>query len=89
VPLIKKLVKTFENLYTHISINQVWLLWKSKPGDDFQGWHQDMVEHITNTVVINLGSEDNANDLETGQIRSINDEGLHVSTSNQLEKRDI
>ncbi len=48
-----------------------------------------MVEHITNTVVINLGSEDNANDLETGQIRSINDEGLHVSTSNQLEKRDI
>ncbi len=33
-----------------------------------------MVERITNMIVINLGSEDNFDDLAT-------DEGLHASTS--------
>jgi hypothetical protein len=48
-----------------------------------------MVEHITNMIVINLDSEDNANDLETVQIRSVHDKGRLVRTSNESEKGTI
>jgi hypothetical protein len=37
-----------------------------------------MVEHITNTIVINLGSENNSDELAA-------DEGLQVSTTNELD----
>jgi hypothetical protein len=85
VSLIKNLVKTFENLYPHLSIDQVWLLWKSKSGDGFQGCHQDMVECMTHTIVINLGSEDNADDLKMKQIWCLCDQGLDASKSNKYE----
>jgi hypothetical protein len=68
LPLIQKLVDHFETLFPHLAIEQVWLLQKSKDGDDFQGWHQDMVERITNTIVINLGSEDNSNKLAADEV---------------------
>jgi hypothetical protein len=78
LPLIQKLVENFETLFPHLAIEQVWPLWKSKDGDCFQGWHQDMVEHVTNTIVINLGSEDNSDELAA-------DEGLQASTTNELD----
>jgi hypothetical protein len=68
LPLIQKLVDHFETLFPHLAIEQVWLLQKSKDGDGFQGWHQDMVERITNTILINLGSEDNSNKLAADEV---------------------
>ena len=68
LPLIQKLVDHFETLFPHLAIEQVWLLQKSKDGGGFQGWHQDMVECITNTIVINLGSEDNSDKLVADEV---------------------
>jgi hypothetical protein len=48
----------------------VWLLRKSKLGDGFQGWHQDKLTGIMNTIVVNLGYSDdisNKVDEEMGQ----------------------
>jgi hypothetical protein len=58
VPLIKKLVDQFCHLYPHLSIDQVWLIVKSKRGSGFQEWHRDfyLSNKITRTIVINLGS---------------------------------
>jgi hypothetical protein len=67
LPLIQKLVDHFETLFPHLAIEQVWLLQKSKDGDGVQGWHQDMVERITNTIVINLGNEDNSRSVQQEQ----------------------
>jgi hypothetical protein len=56
--LIKKLVDQFCNLYPHLSIDQVWLIVKSKRGSGFQEWHRDfyLSDKITRTIVVNLGS---------------------------------
>ncbi len=58
VPLIKKLVDQFCDLFPHLSIDQVWLIVKSKRGSGFQEWHRDfyLSNKITRTIVINLGS---------------------------------
>ena len=61
-------MKTFESLFPHLSIHQMWLLHKSTKKDGFQGWHQDMVRDLTETIVINLGSEVNDDELEMGNI---------------------
>jgi hypothetical protein len=37
VPLLKKLVNTFETMFPYLSVDLVWLLCKSKEGDGFQG----------------------------------------------------
>ncbi len=47
---------------------------KSKSGDGFQGWHQDKLTGITNTIVVNLGdSNDISNkvDEEMGQQKTL------------------
>ncbi len=56
VLLIKILLDTFVALFPYLSINMVWLLCKSKPGDGFQGWHRDLAlgVKITKTIVMNL-----------------------------------
>jgi hypothetical protein len=51
----------------------MWLLHKSTQKDGFQGWHQDMDRDLTETIVINLGSEMNDDELEMGNI-------LHTGT---------
>jgi hypothetical protein len=58
VPLIKKLVDQFCNLFPHLSIEQVWLIVKSKRGSGFQTWHRDFYlnDKITRTIVVNLGA---------------------------------
>ena len=58
VPLIKNLVDEFCKEYPHLSIDQVWLIVKSKQGSGFQDWHRDFYlnEKITRTIVINLGA---------------------------------
>jgi hypothetical protein len=56
--LIKKLVDHFCDLYPHLSIDQVWLIVKSKRGSGFQTWHRDFYlnDKITRTIVVNLGA---------------------------------
>ena len=58
VPLIKKLVKQFCNLYPHLSIDQVWLIVKLEGGSGFQEWHRDFYlnDKIVRTIVVNLGA---------------------------------
>jgi hypothetical protein len=76
VPLIQELVHRFQEIFCHLTITHVWLLWKSKLGDGFQGWHQDKLTGITNTIVVNLGgSNDNSNNQENkmGQINALLD----------------
>ncbi len=63
--LIQELVNRFQEIFCHLTITQVWLLWKSKSGNGFQGWHQDKLTGITNTIVVNLGGgNDDRNDEE-------------------------
>jgi hypothetical protein len=58
VPLIKKLVDQFCNLYPHLSIDQVWLIVKLEGGSGFQEWHRDFYlnDKIVRTIVVNLGA---------------------------------
>jgi hypothetical protein len=54
----------------------VWLLRKSKFGDECQGWHQDKLTRITNIIVVNLGGSDNISnneDDEMGQKHTLMD----------------
>jgi hypothetical protein len=68
VPLLKKLVDTFETMFSYISIDLVWLLRKSKEGDGFQEWHKDfsLGKWITRTIDINVGSKERDNEETTG-----------------------
>ncbi len=55
LPLLKKLVDTFEKLFPYLSIDMVWLLIKSKPGAGFQKRHKvfALCHKITMTIVVN------------------------------------
>jgi hypothetical protein len=41
VPLIAELVKYFEEKYTKIEVQSVWMMEKLRENDSFQGWHRD------------------------------------------------
>jgi hypothetical protein len=74
----------FQEIFCHLTITHVWLLWKSKSGDGFQGWHQDKLMGITNTIVVNLGDSDdmsNEVDDETGQQKTL----MHNNNIQQSE----
>jgi hypothetical protein len=57
-PLLNKLVDTFTEMLQYLTIDMVWLIFKSKPGSRYQSWHQDfnLHEKITKIIVINLGA---------------------------------
>jgi len=74
VPLINGLVEKFQEIFPYISVEEVWLIRKSKQGDGFQGWHQDKVARYTKTIVCNLGSEDI--DHESGYPRDYQEDEL-------------
>jgi hypothetical protein len=76
VPLIQDLVHRFREIFCHLTITHVWLLRKSKLGDGFQGWHQNKLTGITNTIVVNLGGSDdisNNEDDKMGQKNTLMD----------------
>ena len=63
-------------------------------GDGFQGWHQDKLTGITNTIVVNLGDSDdisNKVDEETGQQKTLimdynniqQSEGVNISANKE------
>jgi hypothetical protein len=68
VPLLKKVVDTFETMFPYLSIDLVWLLHKLNEDDGFQGWHKDFLlgQQITKTIVINVGSKESNNAETTG-----------------------
>jgi hypothetical protein len=57
VKLLEDVVKHFKTLYKHLCIEHVWLSRKCHNGDGFQGWDQDIVEQMSYTIVLNLGSD--------------------------------
>jgi hypothetical protein len=64
VPLNQELVNQFQEIFCHLTATQVWLLCKCKSGNGFQGWHQDKVSGISNSIVVNLGGSNNDNNDE-------------------------
>jgi hypothetical protein len=77
VPLIQDLVHRFQEIFRHLTImHDVWLLRKSKLGDGFQGWHQDKLTGITNTIVVNLGDSDDISNEVDEETDSKNIDGL-------------
>jgi len=57
VPQMNALVKVFEETYTRLRVQSVWLIKKSKTNGGFQTWHRDfhLGPDITATIVVNLG----------------------------------
>jgi hypothetical protein len=86
VPLLKKLVDTFETMFHYLSIDLVWLLCKSNKGDRLQGWHKDFLfgQQITKTIVINVGSKERDNEETTGSFN--NDVSFKVDDRKEIEE---
>lgn len=58
--LLKQLdafVRYVEDLHTHITVDSIWIMAKSKTNNGFQRWHKDfeLGTKITTTIVINVG----------------------------------
>ncbi|MFM7359916.1 MAG: hypothetical protein ACKO1Z_02765, partial [Actinomycetota bacterium] len=71
---VRQLVAMFEDLYP-LEIQSVWFIKKSRGGDGFQRWHQDLVGvgTVAATIVLNidsLGREEEENDLSARHIKS-------------------
>jgi hypothetical protein len=64
---------------------QVWLLQKSKSGDGFQGWHQDKLTGITNTIMANLGGSNDDRNNEEDKIGQSNANNLPSQINNAME----
>jgi hypothetical protein len=86
VPLLKKLVDTFETMFPYLSIDLVLLLCKSKEGDGFQGWYKDFLlgQRITKTIVINVGSKERDNEETTRSFN--NNESVEVDDWKEIEE---
>ncbi len=58
VPIIQNLVDTFCVMFPYLTVDMVWLIVKSKPGNGFQKWHRDFYldKKIIKTIVVSLGS---------------------------------
>jgi len=44
--------------YTHLEVNSVWMIEKSRENDGFQWWHWDFYlgTEVATTIVVNLGT---------------------------------
>ncbi len=56
--MIEELVKYFQDKYTHLEVQSVWLIEKSRENNGFQGWHRDFYlgTEVTMTIVGNVGA---------------------------------
>jgi hypothetical protein len=84
VPLIQELVNQFQEIFCHLTIMQVWLLWKSKSDNGFQGWHQDKLTGITNTIVVNLGGSNDDKNNEEEDMGKSNANNVPAKTNNAM-----
>jgi hypothetical protein len=64
---------------------QVWLLWKSKSGNGFQGWHQDKLTGITNTIVVNLGGSNDDRNNQEDKMGQSNANNMPAQTNNAMD----
>jgi hypothetical protein len=55
---VQELVNVFEHLFEGLEVQLVWFIKKSRRGDGFQRWHQDLVGNGTTaaTIVVNIAS---------------------------------
>jgi hypothetical protein len=73
VPLLKKLVDTFETMFPYLSIDLVWLLHKSKKVMDFRGGTKTFCwvnKSPRLPIVINVGSKERDNEVTTGSFNN-------------------
>ncbi len=72
---------------------QVWLLWKNKSGNGFQGCHQDKLTEITNTIVVNVGGSDDDNNNEEEDMGKTDANNVPAQTNdamgNKNNKQDV
>ncbi len=85
VPLIQELVNRFQEIFCHLTITQVWLLQKCKSGNGFQGWHQDKLTGITNTMVVNLGGSNDDRNIEEDKMGLSNANNVPAQTNDAME----
>jgi hypothetical protein len=85
VPLIQELVNRFHEIFCHLTIIQVWLLQKIKSGNGFQGWRQDKLTGITNTIVVNLGGSDDDSNNEEDKMGQSNANKVPAQTNEAME----
>ncbi len=93
MPLIQELVNQFQEIFCHLTITQVWLLWKSKSGNGFQGWHQNKLTGISNTIVVNLGGSNDDNNYEEEDMGKSDANNMPAQTNdamgNKNNKQDV
>ncbi len=85
MPLIQELVNRFQEIFCHLTIMQVWLLRKSKSGNGFQGWHQDKLTGITNTIMVNLGGSDDDRNDEVDKMGQSNANNVPAQTNDAMD----
>ncbi len=85
VPLIQELVNRFQEIFCHLTTTKVWLLWKSKSGNGFQGWHQDKLTGITNTIVVNLGGSNDDRNNEEDKMGQSNTNNVPAQTNDAMD----
>jgi hypothetical protein len=81
MPHVLELVTMFENIYHELEIESVWFIRKSRRGDGFQRWHQDLVGTGTTiaTIVINIASVDKKDEeFEVENILRLNKDVIDV-----------
>jgi hypothetical protein len=77
----------FQEIFCHLTITQVWLLWKSKSGNGFQGWHQDKLTGMSNTIVVNLGGSNDDNNYEEEDMGKSDANNMPAQTNNAMGKK--
>jgi hypothetical protein len=83
---VQELVTMFETIHHELEIESVWFIKKSRRGDGFQRWHQDLVGIGTTvaTIVVNIDSVDKEDEaFEVEKIRQ--QVGTNVKFVSKLE----
>jgi hypothetical protein len=87
LPLVQQLVTLFETIHHELEIESVWFIKKSRRGDGFQRWHQDLVRNGTTvaTIVVNIDSVDKED--EEFAVENIRKERPIEQPNNQTTER--
>ena len=93
LPHVKALVTKFEILYQELEIKSVWFIKKSRCGDGFQRWHQDLVGIGTAaaTIFLNIdsvGREEGENEKQPQPTTEADATNLYLAILEDQEKAD-
>jgi len=84
---VQELVNLFEHIFEGLEVQIVWFIKKSRRGDGFQRWHQDLVDNgqTAATIVVNILSIDAEDELvRIEEIRASNQLMEEVSVDTTL-----